>query len=405
MIRSFSISVTACAALLIAFPSFGFVQKYAGIHGVIVYTLMILAFLFVGRRVLAFVSPHLNKHFPALCLVSSVALAGAFVILHPMEEKRGVGKSSDRNEGLNLAVHRAFQGDYPYYKQEPTAGPLSVLPGAILLAAPFVALGDSSYQNLFWLALYWLAAFHFLKDRLLAMLVVLVPLAVSPASIYEYVSGGDLFTNSIYLSVFLLFVWKCLSDPGTGKALQVASLVLLGVGIASRMNFILLLPLMGSAFASRFGWRIATSAMATVVLTALCLTIPFFLHDPSGFTPLMSRQKLAVVDHALPFASLAILAVSGIVSLAGSWVLWINREPARIDQLFRWCAMVTLTPILLTVAASSIASGNLDFQFLRDRFGLMYLGFALLGWGGLIKMSAILPGEPEPCLGEPHIHP
>jgi len=41
-----------------------------------------------------------------------------------------------------------------------------------------------------------------------------------------------------------------------------------------------------------------------------------------------------------------------------------------------------------------VVGGSLDFQFLRDRFGLMYLGFATFGWGPDLLRSLRRPRDP-----------
>jgi hypothetical protein len=38
--------------------------------------------------------------------------------------------------------------------------------------------------------------------------------------------------------------------------------------------------------------------------------------------------------------------------------------------------------MVCAVLFASWINGHLDFGFLSDRFGLMYVSFALLGWGG-----------------------
>ena len=45
---------------------------------------------------------------------------------------------------------------------------------------------------------------------------------------------------------------------------------------------------------------------------------------------------------------------------------------------------VTLCPMLCAVISFSVIHQHLDFSFNRDRYGLMYVFFALLGWGGLL---------------------
>jgi hypothetical protein len=375
-------------ALLLAFPSTGFIQKYTGMAGVTAYVAGVIGLVFLTAHATRRISPWLSRHFRGIAVLAVAMLAAGFVVLHPFEDGRGPGKSSDRDEGLEMAVTRLAAGETPYYPSNWIAGPLSVLPGSILLASPFVALGNSGYQNVFWLAAFLFAAAKFLRDRAAALWLLAVPLALSVAAQYEFVSGGDLIANGIFIAVFFLFAltaWDSTTSPAWQRW---AACLLVGVGLASRANFLLLYPLFGAAL-----WRLAGMRKAVLMGSITCLTtaaiiLPFYLHDPTGFTPLGSRNKLASMDHALPWASTAIIAVTILSAMAASlWLLMQRRTEVRV-AFFRGCTMVTLVPMLGAVLVSSFIGGHPDFGIMKDRFGLMYVFFALLGWGGALSMKA-----------------
>ena len=323
---------------------------------------------------------------PADLVVEKQALG--FAIVYPIENRGGLGKSSDRDDGLNLAVTRLADGQTPYYGSNKKAGPLSVLPGGIALAAPFVALGNSAYQNLFWLAAFLFGACWMLKDRALALVLLTVPLAVSPAALYEFISGGDMLANGIYVALFFLLAIKLWSDPDRGVAVKWLACVVLGVGLASRPNFLLLTPLFGAVLWRAAGWRQALAAVAVVGLVAAAITLPFYLHDPAGFTPL-----LAVIDEVMPWASKAMIGMTALLGLVGAWCLLKSTTGEVTEGFFRWCTLVTLCPMVCAVGLFSLTSGHLDFGFMRDRFGLMYVFFALLGWGGKGLWSPFIGGN------------
>jgi hypothetical protein len=121
-----------------------------------------------------------------------------------------------------------------------------------------------------------------------------------------------------------------------------------------------------------------------VGLTAAAITLPFYIHDPAGFTPLLTRQKLAGADHMLPMASQAMIGMTVFAAMLGAWILWRRKSVNAIPEFFRCCTWVTLTPIVAVVLFSSWISGFPNFSFLRDRFGLMYVFFAIFGWGGVL---------------------
>ncbi len=369
-------------ALLLAFPSAGFVQKYAGLVGLVTYGIAVVTVVFFIRKFSNCCGPWCRHHFRTLRAVILAGLAIIFAVGYPIEDRRGPGKSSDRDQGLNLAVSRLAQEETPYYPAGREAGPLSVLPGSILLAAPFVALGNSAYQNWFWLAVFLCCAVWMFKDAALALCLLAIPLALSPAAQYEYISGGDLIANGIFVAVFSLLALNRWSSPNAPEWSRWLSCVLLGVALASRANFLLLAPLFGAVVWRIAGFRKALAAATLVGLTAAAITLPFYLNEPAGFTPLMSQQKLAGVDHALPWASRAMIGATLMAAILCAWRLLANRSDEPMTAFFRGCTLVTLTPMLCVVLVSSAINGHPDFSFMTDRFGLLYVFFALLGWGG-----------------------
>lgn len=373
--------------LLLAFPSTGFIQKHTGIAGVAGYLAAVVAVVFLSIRLTRLCTPWLERNFHKLALLAIAGLAVCFVVLHPFEDCRGPGKSSDRDEGLEMAVSRMAHGESPYYPSNPIAGPLSVLPGSIFLAAPFVALGNPGYQNVFWLGVFLFVARAFSGSAASALWMLIIPLGVSIAAMYEFVSGGDLLANGIFVTLFLLFAltsWSKETSPGWQRW---TACVLVGIGLASRANFVLLMPLFGAAMWRIAGLRSAMAATTIATLSYLAVTLPFYLHDPAAFTPLMSRNKIASLDHSLPWASTVILGVTVLSALLGA--LWLLFRPVNETQVafFRIGTVVTLVPMIATLLASSWLSGHPEFSIMRDRFGLMYVFLALLGWAGALQWS------------------
>jgi len=370
-------------ALLIGFPATGFVQKYAGLPGVAGYLAGVVAVAqAIGCFAPRFVRP-LNKHFRMVSVAVIVGLLAGFVWLHPFEDNKGPGKSSDRDEALELAVTRLANGETPYYPAgNPQAGPLSVLPGSIALAAPFVALGNVGYQNVAWLAVLLFALAWRFKNPALALCLLLVPLVVSPAALYEFISGGDLIANGIFVALGFLFALQAWLSADTPAWRRWLACGLLGIALASRPNFLLLAPLFVACVWRARGLRQGLLAGLLTGLTSVALIVPFYFHDPAGFTPLKAKQKLAVADAMVPWASKAMIGITLLAGLLAALWLWRKRDANPITDFFRGCALVTLTPMLGAIALATWVHGYLDLDFMRDRFGLMYVFFALFGWGG-----------------------
>lgn len=376
-------------SFLLAFPSSAFLQKYTGLSGVLLHFCAVLGVLALLQRLRPAMMPLIEKRFVPAATLVMVGLLACFFLLHPYEDQRGPGKSSDRDEGLELAVSRMVDGKNPYYPQNEIAGPLSLLPGAILLSVPFVLVGSVGLQNWVWLGiLLGVLAWH-LRERTTALVLVVASLALSPAAQYEYISGGDMLANGIYVSLFLYLAVRCWTITRFSLGAATAAALLLGLGLASRANFILLLPLFTTLIWRISGIQRAMAAGSLVLVAYVAVILPFYLMDPHAFTPLMSRNKLAVAGESWPWVGRAILMMTVLGAGASALMILMNKCADPITAFFRHCTIVTLAPMLLAVCFATVVNGNLDFRFMHDRFGLMYVFFMLLGWGPeLIRPSA-----------------
>ena len=105
-----------------------------------------------------------------------------------------------------------MNGNYPYYVRTYLGQPPIPMPGAILLALPFVALGYSAYQNLFWLAVLFIVTWSYIGDRLSALGMVLMILALSAIVWHSVVTGIDRLSNGIYVLVAMLWLMKAVGQ-------------------------------------------------------------------------------------------------------------------------------------------------------------------------------------------------
>lgn len=380
----------AVLGLLLAFPSAAFVQERAGLPGLAAYAAVVLAAVLACARLCAPLRSWIGRHFILLAAAFLAGLLGCHLALHPFEDGRGPGLSSDRDEGLEIATSRLLHGENPYYPSNKVAGPLSVLPGAILLSAPFVMLGKVGLQNWFWLAVLLLACVRHYRDRGGSLLLLGLPLALSPAVQYEYISGGDLIANGIYTALALMLAVQCwtASRLRTGRAVTAA--LLLGLSLSSRANYLLLLPLFAACVWKEAGFMRSACSTALALVSFAAVTLPFYLADPAAFTPLGSSNKISLPGAAWPWTGLVILGITLLVLLALCLRLLLGARPVRMDRFLRMCTLATATPMVCAVIGISILKGTLDFSFMHDRYGLLYLGFALLGWGGTL-MQGLAP--------------
>src|SRR5437773_2523642 len=104
-----------------------------------------------------------------------------------MRRRRTIAPMLDSPEGtvclwLLLVFHSS------YSRTTYLGNVLHQLPGAFVLAIPFVALGTSALQNLCWLPLFFLAVSKDANSRTALELALLV-LVLSPEVIHEVVTG------------------------------------------------------------------------------------------------------------------------------------------------------------------------------------------------------------------------
>ncbi len=371
---------------MLVLPSVHLLQRYFRLAGSAVFVVLTLLSLFVVYRyVFPRVAPKVtDKQVLWLTIATFILVLAVFFVVYPLANSDVPGKGSDRDEALNAATGALLSGHYPYYPKIYSGNPITPLPGSLLLAVPFVLLGNSAYQNFFWLLAFLLTMNSYLKDRRLALLLLWALLAFSPVVLHEIVTGGDLLSNSIYVLLFVMWLVTAVPRadfPQWGKFLLAS---LLGVGIASRINFVLVLPLVFSALVQGAGWRSATRFIAITGLTSILLTLPFYLYDPQGFSPLHTTTKLDQFDSWLPLAGLVVPIAVGIVAL----ILSIHHTNRSLQGLARNCAIVLALPVLSATALQSIRAGYLWLSWIG-------LGVSFLFFGAVAFSLMTVPERPQ----------
>jgi hypothetical protein len=322
-----------------------------------------------------------------LAAATFLALVVIFAIVYPIANSGVVGGGTDRDEALNIAVQELLSGRYPYYPKTYLQAPISPLPGSILLAMPFVLLGNSAYQNIFWLGAFFFVVAWYFNDRRVALLLLWTVLALSPLFWQEFVTGGDLLANSLFICVFTILMAKTHLEPHFKPWQRIAAALLLGVGLASRLNYMLiLLPICSSLWQSR-GWRVAVAYTALACLTAALIALPFYFYDPAGFSPLHTFRKVDQFSALLPFAG------SLIVILAGLAALLLALRPLRGGAaFFRACALPQAIPIAAGLVFYALAR-RLDYTF--PGYGFSFLWFGVLAAWLQMDQTHVLYSHPD----------
>ncbi|MBI4888116.1 MAG: hypothetical protein HY824_13560 [Acidobacteria bacterium] len=354
-------------------PSLVVFDKYLGRIGVVAYVLAASAALvWVHRHFADRLAPLVTRRAAVgLAAAMAVALVVAFRVGYPLANSGWIGPGSDRDEHVNIGVTELLGGRYPYYQLAPYYESfISQMPGALILAVPFVLLGNGAYQNLFWIAAFVAALAWLLRDARPALVLTAAIFLFSPIVLNEYVVGGDLLANSLYVPLGALWV---VAGRAAGRWPRGAAAAALGIALSSRPHFLLIAPLVFSALRAREGLRSAVAWMTVTGATFAAVTLPFYLHDPAAFSPLDTVGFLQP-DGLPPAAGFLLAGICGAVAVGRA----LSRPQGDLRTFLASCTLVLAFPVLLSVLVTSIDRGGLDLSVAG--YGLSFLFFGALAF-------------------------
>lgn len=377
-------------ALSLLLPSTAIIEKHFDIIGVVVYATIasLLLLLFIQNRIyLAQLSLKFTERQVFLMVILTfTTLLMIFALVYPIANSGTYGQGSDGDEALNIATTELLHGRYPYYPRTYLGNLISPLPGELLLASPFVLLGNGAYQNFFWLLIFFFTMKSYLNDSRSALLLLWVIFALSPAVVHGWVIGSDYISNSLYVLLFMMWMVTSTTQQNISILRKLLPAILLGIGLSSRANFVMLLPLLFSLLNQIVGWKLATKYTAVTIIAFMVITLPFYLYDPEGFSPLHTTRKLAQFQTVLPFAGLVIPLANGILAL----ILALLFQDSNLKTLLRNCMIVLAFPVLCGIVLSSIQYGKIDFSFAY--FGIFFLFFGVAAfWDSLFENIKLEP--------------
>ena len=310
-----------------------------------------------------------------LVMLAAILVIG-FFMLYPLADSGALGFVSDRDEALDIAVRQLWQGGNPYdcraaagvHRGGPQQGTLiAPLPGGMLLAMPFVALGGSAGASLGLLLILLLVLWRSYRSSFLIWTFLILILAGMPVVLAEIFTGGDHLANALCVT---LAAWWCLQARSWREALPAG--ILLGLSLSWRAPFLLLgIPFL-VAFAKKGGARVWWMAGLAAVISFMLVTLPLYVSDPGGFTPLQTQGKLAAFDHLLPSAT---VWAAGSAVLVGIWTGWRARNQPGLLMAMGWTVAV---PFLWAVVLQSLEQG--------------YPTAAFFGWYLLMPASMVVLG-------------
>ncbi len=359
-------------------PSLGLIHQHFGLVGIVTYVGVSAALITIVLRAASegrFLS-HVSERTALRCALLTVVLSAAlFLLFYPVLNTNEPGKGSDRDDALNLAVGELLKGHYPYGRPDYLGNLPSPLPGALLLALPFVLFGNSALQNFFWLMAFFLGARAVLRNGKLALLSMWLILLGSPVVFHEIVTGGDLLANSLYLSVTVIIYENYFYKMNVSARLAFS--VFSGCVLSSRPFALLVFPMIFRSVLQNVGFKTAIRYMGITLVSFLAVTLPFWFYSPVRFSPFGVYSEHLNSFGTSPWTRIAVLAT---VVMFACLVPFFQRVqmvlpslPICMRQLFRRYAVVLYFPFGIAALMESIKHGNLVLGYLTYSLSAVFL--------------------------------
>jgi hypothetical protein len=371
------------------------VEKYFGAPAVGIYFVATIGLLCTARRSISawLRAAASDRSGWILALLTLTALVLLFSVGHPLADSGRFGGGSDSDDALNLAARALFDGRYPYYVRTYLGAPATYLPGSLLLAVPFVMVGNAAWQNLFWIVVLIAAVAATWRNLRSALLLVWTAVILCPRVLQLLITGGELLASGIYVPLAVVWCAHGLRRH-TPPAWWWATAAVLGVALSSRFNYLLIVPPVLAAVAGERGWRHAALYGVVVAAGFGAVTLPFWVHDPDAFwIACIEEQNFAALrlNAMLPHASMLLPAASGIAAIAIS----LPRFADPRTELLARCGAVQAVPVLAAVALCSVQYGQPVFEFAG--YGVHFLFFGLLAaWTAFTGERYALRSAAEP---------
>lgn len=366
-------------ALLIAFiliASIDSVYKYTGVSGLILYSL--------GAPILLFF--YFTKAYPwlvakvsqnVLITVAATVMVGLGVLaffLYDLANSGQIGPGSDGDDALIIGATELLNGRYPFYPLTYLGNPIAPMPGAVIFAVPFVLLGIYPLQAVFWLCAFF-AAIAITAGSLSRTLWFCLPLLAASPTIFQNISSGaDHIANSVYLFIFSLFIIKAAGKDRAKWWEYAIPAVLLGVGLSSRSNFAFMVPLLFVFLWRSNSLRTAIGTCFIVGAAFIAVTLPFWLYDPPGFTPLsVQTGKMQQFNEILPHAGMIMAAIAALLTLG----LSVRKRSTSTWAFYQNLAFVQLFILIFTSVLYSIWIGQFNMYFGHIGYGLFVMFFGV----------------------------
>ncbi len=309
-------------------------------------------------------------------------LTAAFAALYPISLKHPLNGGSDREDALRIELAAVHNHQYPYDGHTFLGNPPTPLPGAMLLAAPYFALGHIAWQNFLWYALFFVFTIRYFRHRATALFFLAVFLLLAPPNLSDFTSGGDYLTNFFYIAIALALFIRFL---GHAFYAIIPAALFLGVTLSSRILYaVILIPLL-TLMLQRTSRSRTIALFVIVLIAAAAVTLPVFA--PHALTHLLEQldqnaTKLRYIPAALHARwTLPLLAVIGACT-----TFFVRMNLPRLFLTFSITSFVMLAPFVVTFA---LHAERLRFNF--SYLSVCALSFSLWALSRYERISTEIP--------------
>ncbi len=315
-------------------------------------------------------------------VLTIVVLTIGLLLIYPLNQAHVFGAGNDEADGMNIAVTNLLHGRYPYIGHTWAGNPIVPWPGSVFLATPFVLLGNSAYQVIFWLALLYVTITWYMgRGAAAALTLIWSIIGFSPVFLDYFWSGSDVVAAAMFVTTAALVTVKSARANSRWHLLAAAGL---GVAFSSRANFVLAYPAVAAAL---YGARGLRPAIVSGLVTGGCfvaVTMPFLFADFADFTPLTSRTTILLALSPGAPAVIVAVSVATIISVLVLGRFW--------DWLVSASLMLAV-PVVAVVALALRAHGAIGLNSYPD-YGITYEFFGVVVAGRLVLDGAMAHFSP-----------
>lgn len=283
-------------------------------------------------------------------------LLGSALVIVPLvfypSGQIGIHGGCDRDDALVAGGHSLLRGENPYNQKTYLGNALSPLPGALLIAAPFVLSNHIELQNSFWIFV-TIVLLLLRKGKADSRIILAIGSALAAVPILRALcTGDDLLANGLYVFCALIILSAVLKHAQSNRILVIVSFLMCGIACSSRINFIVLVPLIlaYSRFFLPRRWLIIYGGI--LVFSIIFFIAPAFMGQDFSVSPFHIFSKLnSSMDGSLHAAAIA--CVAGLIVMI--WQIVNLKE--SLSSLLISCTLIQGIPWIILAVLSQASGG------------------------------------------------